>query len=288
MSQPKKTIGIKVKKTKRGRKLPISVIKLIRTKNDLARNLTAERASSSLDQIDELEQHLVQLKAEVKDALAGVKLQQRHHLRSKVLRADPSRKKFWRFLKSQIKNAGSITAANNSSGKMVFEQSEIEDAVLDHLTQIFEAQRVPVFSSSTDQTNQTELALSDIEMILSKNTPSFDSHAFEDQVCLPFTLTELEQDLSNLTDGKASGYDAIANELLKNSGQQFKLYLQILLNKVIGEGHIPQNLNIGKCLLVHKVYYRILKTIISTNIYSGWGLPSALPVQASDCPLQHP
>ena len=249
----KNTIGLKVKRSKRGRKLPLPIINLIRTKNHLARELTAERASISNEQLAKLEDQLNQLKIEVKDALAGVKLQQRHHLRSKVLRADPSRKKFWRFLKSQIKSAGNITAAYNSTGKMVFEQSEIEDALLDHFTEIFAAKRVPVFSSSADQADQTELALSDIEMIINKNTPYFASDTFEDQVCLPFTLTELEQDLAALTDGKACGYDGLANELLKNSGRQFKLYLQILLNKVIEEGHIPQDLNIGKCLLVHKV-----------------------------------
>ena len=249
----KNTIGLKMRKTKSGRKLPTPVIQLIRTKNEMARSLTAERASSSPDQVAKLEQQLSQLKAEVKDALAGVKLQKRHHIRSKVLRADPSRKKFWRFLKSQIKSAGSITAAYDSGGKMVFEQTEIEDAVLHHFTEIFTAQRIPVFRSSADQINQTELALVDLDMILNKNTPSFESNTFEDEVCLPFTLTELEQDLASLTDNKASGYDGLANELLKNTGRQFKLYLQILLNKVIEDGHIPQDLNIGKCLLVHKV-----------------------------------
>ena len=82
---------------------------------------------------------------------------------------------------------------------------------------------------------------------------------FEEQVCIPYTHTELEKELCSLKDGKASGYEKIANELLKHKGFKFKLYLKIFLNKVFGDGIVPQDLNIGKCMLVHKVWiiYRL-------------------------------
>ena len=248
-----KTLGIKVKKTKPGRKLPLHVINLIRAKNDLAKSVVSARLTSSPEHVELLEHQLDSMKADVRDALAGVKLQRRHHLRSKVLRADPSRKKFWRFLKSQIKSAGSITAAYNKTGNMVFDQTEIEEAVLDHFEKIFVGQRIPVFSSSSVPSTQVELALSEMEQILNMDTPSFEPTMFQEQVCPPYTFTELEAELSKLADGKASGYDQIPNELLKNSGFKFKLYLQTFLNRVIEDGSVPQDLNIGKCMLIYKV-----------------------------------
>ena len=248
-----KTLGIKVKKTKPGRKLPPKVISLIRDKNAVARSVDSARLTSSSEQVELLEQQLASLKADVSDALAGVKLQRRHHLRARVLRADPSRRKFWRFLKSQINTAGSITAAYNKTGSMVFDQTEIEEAVLDHFEKIFVGQRVPVFPSSSAPSNQVELALSEMEQILNKDTPSFVPTMFEEQVCTPYSFTEMEEELDQLADGKASGYDKIPNELLKNTGFKFKLYLQTFLNKVMEDGKVAQDLNIGKCMLIYKV-----------------------------------
>ena len=248
-----KTLGLKVKKVRKGRKLPMSIIKLIKDKNTFARNVESARLSSSTAEIDTLEQQLTHLKSEVRDALAGLMLQRRHHLRARVLHADPCRKKFWRFLKSQIKSAGNITALTDKSGQMVFNQAEIEDAVLEHFEQIFVGKRVPVSSTNPDPTNQADIALSEMEHILNKDTPSFNPTLFEEQVCTPYTFTELEEELKQLSDGKSSGYDNIPNELLKNTGLRFMLYLQSFLNKVMEDGQVTQDLNIGKCMLIYKV-----------------------------------
>ena len=72
-------------------------------------------------------------------------------------------------------------------------------------------------------------------------------------MCAPYTFSELEDVLANLPKNKATGYDAISNELLTNSGPRFKQYLLIFLNKILEEGSVPQNLNQGKCVLIHKV-----------------------------------
>ena len=225
---------------------------MIQTKNTLAKSISSQRDSLPTRSVEKMELELDHLKADIKDALSGLKLQQRHHLRSRLLLADPTRKRFWRFLKSQIKSVGSITAVYDNSGKMVFEQDEIEAAVLDNFTQIFKAQRIPVFATPIPQ-DQTQLAINDLEEILSKNTVSFESTKFEEDVCSLYTFTELGQELDGLANGKASGYDNVANELLKNSGDKFRLYLLSFLNKVLEEGVVPQDLNIGKCLLIHKV-----------------------------------
>ena len=52
--------------------------------------------------------------------IADHKISRVHHIRSKVLANDPSRRKFWRFISSQIKSAGAITGLYDSSKNMVF------------------------------------------------------------------------------------------------------------------------------------------------------------------------
>ena len=246
------TIGLKVKKVKQGRKLPSRIIKMIRTKNSFASRISSTRTDLDLHDVEEMEQQLNSLKDDIKDAISAVKLQQRHQLRSRLLLRDPTRRKFWRFLKSQVKTAGSITAAYDKSDKMVFEQSEIEEAVLSHFSDIFQAKRVPVFSTPC-QPDQTELAIAELEQILSKDITQYDPDMFEDEVCPPYTHYELANELDSLVDGKASGYDRVPNELIKFSGVKFRQYLMTFLNKVLEDGEVPQDLNIGKCMLIHKV-----------------------------------
>ena len=135
---------------------------------------------------------------------------------------------------------------------MVFEQHEIEDAVLGHFSAVFEAKRVPVYSSVGDQ-DQVELAILELEQILAKESPKFKEDQFESQICPLYSFTELEQILKDLPEGKAAGIDNISNELLKHSSFQSKLYLQTFLNKIIQDGEVPVELNQGKCMLVFKV-----------------------------------
>ena len=43
------------------------------------------------------------------------------------------------------------------------------------------------------------------------------------------------------------------NELLKHSGLQSRLYIMDFLNQILEEGRVPEELNVGKCVLLHKV-----------------------------------
>ena len=247
------TFGLKVKKKKKGRKLPRTIISTIKAKNVLARQLHRTQQHSPQAEIDQLQCELDMRKRQIKDSLCDVQLQHRHRLRSKTLRADPSRKKFWRFLKSQIKSAGSISAVNNKDGIMVFEAEDIEDAVLQHFATIFAGQRCPVYTASPQPQDQVELSILELDRILANTTPTFDEHHFQEQVCPPYSFVELEEALEKLPNGKASGYDRLPNELLKHSSFKYKLYLQSFLNKVLEEGTVPEGLNVGKCMLIHKV-----------------------------------
>ena len=136
---------------------------------------------------------------------------------------------------------------------MVFEQSELEDAVLDNFTIIFQGSRVPIFSPEIAR-NQEEITLHEIDQILSGSTLTFKEDHFESKVCSPYTFTELDDALKSLPNGKAAGFDNISTELLKNTSFLSKLYLQSFLNQIIEDGEVPEDLNIGKCMLIFKVY----------------------------------
>ena len=135
---------------------------------------------------------------------------------------------------------------------MVFEQSEIEEAVLNHFQTIFEGKRHPVFTESSPS-DQNLIALQEIDDILEQESFSFENDQFENDVCPPFTFTELEHTLESLPNGKATGYDRVPNEVLRNCSKVFKQYLLIFFNQIISDGSVPELLNHGRCILVYKV-----------------------------------
>ena len=201
----KQTFGLKISKKRRGRRLPREILNLIKKKNTLARSLSSPLNQPSQPELL-LRKQLDDLKVQVKEKISVLKLQRRSRLRSKLLLQDPTRKKFWRFLKGQMKAAGKISAINNKSGQMVFEQEEIEDAVLEHFENIFKGQRVPIYPVEPPA-DQVELALADIEQILGQTETVLPSDHFEEQVCRPYSSVELDQILLKIPSGKASGYD---------------------------------------------------------------------------------
>jgi hypothetical protein len=263
---------------------------LIHAKNALSRKIERENQPQKAL----LQRELAHMKAEIKESLGALRLHRRSRLRSKLLLADPTRKKFWRFLKGQIKAAGQISALTNKEKKMVFEQHEVEDAALDHFGTIFQGQRVPIYLQD-DKIDQIELSLLELDQILGDSPTKFEPAQFEQEVCSNYSLHELCQILANLPSGKASGYDSIPNELLKNSSPKFKHYLLIFLNQILEDGAVPGNLNVGKVMLIHKVekscpithfcfnYVLLLRVVIHCNpqtigpsrflqIFSDWSL----------------
>ena len=246
----KKSIGLKIKKKKQPRKLPRPLINKIKEKNKLSQQVHS--AITKGINVTTMQAKLTLMKLEIKDTFVSMKLSKRFKLRSKLLTADPSRKLFWRFVKNQMKTAGSITGAYNKDGQMVFQQEEIEEAVLDHFTKVFIGQRIPVYTD-VHHGNMIAMTLTDINNILKGLPPDCPPDRFEKDVCASYTLTELTQILTSLTAGKAAGVDEIPNELLKHCSDNFKQYLLLFLNQLLEEGRVPESLNLGKCMLIHKV-----------------------------------
>ena len=249
-----KSLGLRVKKRLKNKRIPKEILSKIKMKNDLFLSFSRAHCNPDPDahDIPAMKAELDSLKCEIKDMLSNLRLKQRNHLRSRVLAADPTRRRFWRFLKHQSKAAGSITALKDTSDQMVFKQEDIEGVVLDHFKDIFKGNTCPVYTAR-DPVSQVDLAIQEIDAILGQNMPHFAPDYFEDKVCSPYSFTELDQILRDLPNNKAAGYDNIPNELLKNSSFKFKQYLLVFLNKIMKDGFVPEALNIGKCMLIYKV-----------------------------------
>ena len=157
------------------------------------------------------------------------------------------------------------------AGKMVFEQTEIENAVLHHFSKIFQGQNHPVFPLLTpDPQHHVELTIHEIDQIMGQNLPTFYPCHFQTHVCTPYSYAELTEALTKLPSGKSSGYDGIPNETLKNTGFSFRLYLQTFLNRILETVVVPQALNLGKCILISKVCIKINYHHFETDhIFSG-------------------
>ena len=62
----------------------------------------------------------------------------------------------------------------------------------------------------------------------------------------------------------------IPNELLKHGSSTFKHYLMHFLNKILEEGSVPEELNIGKCVLIYKVYFSKIILFSRKCSIVGW------------------
>ena len=115
--------------------------------------------------------------------------------------------------------------------------------------------------------DQVSLSILELEQILGQNSPSFKPDQFENKVCSPYSFIELDRILGKLPSGKASGYDRIPNELLKNASYNFKQYILVFLNKILEDGVVPQNLNVGKCMLIYKVFRKLIVIITLITLF---------------------
>ena len=190
-------VGVK-KRKKRGRILPKPIVDLIHEKNDSVRVLRDPPPTMNRVQLDDISGKVSRMKFEVKEKLAGFRYRKKTKLRTRLLLSDPTRKKFWRFLKSQAMAAGTFTALRGADGGMVFEQPALEETVVGHFQKVFSGSRNPVFPPGEGYN----------EIKSDGNTEcSTDPIKFEEQICCPYSFCELKDVLQALPNGKASGID---------------------------------------------------------------------------------
>ena len=248
------TFGLKTKKIKKGRRQPKHILELLREKEHTCIKLKEAHGFGDKVEIDSQTAELINIKQNIKDQIQKHKLKKRHRIRSIVLKKDPSRKKFWSFLKNQMKAAGNISACYDNEGKVVFGQEDIEEVVIGHFQKTFNGQRTPVYNTeANDQDIIDEVIHEKNENLEPQN--NVPENKYEADVCAPITMTELEELICLLPNQKACGLDNIPNEFLKNSTFKFKCYLLSFYNKIIDEGNVPASLNMGKCCLIWKVSF---------------------------------
>ena len=148
--------------------------------------------------------------------------------------------------------AGNITSCYTKENKVVFEQDEIENAVVDHFSDVFKGQRTPVHGA-TETASGKNIRTDELIKNILENKDNVKEDKYESIMCEHMTMTELDSILLRMSNGKSSGVDQIPPEFLKNGGVLFKQYLLAFYNKIIDEGRVPAELNIGKCCLIWKV-----------------------------------
>ena len=247
-------LGLRVKRREKGVRLPQSVLGLIREKNQLVEELIQTTEGSPV-KIMAIVDRIEKLKSKIKTSIGDYTLSKRNRTRTRLLRKDTSRRRFWNFLKQEAKSAGAITALRTDE-QMVFDQERIEEEVLSHFTRVFKGSRTPVKEGDIDNA-PVQAAINDIDDILHSKDSLVKTDAYESIVCAPFTKSELDSLLDGLPSGKSPGFDNISNELLKHSDCQFRDYLLTFLNQILQSGDVPKKLNIGKCMLVFKVSYTL-------------------------------
>ena len=245
------TIGLQTTKKRKPRQIPMVLRNKIKAKNTLAKQINADLYSSGY--VDEnMEARLQKLRLEISDAFGEIKMRRRLKLRSKILVKDPTRRKFWRFLKTQAKNTGAISCIYTANGQMTFQPDEIDESILQHFAKIFRGKRVPVFDD-LEPRNELSEAIDEIDDLLLHLPAECPEDRFESEVCSTYTMAELNHTLDTLPNEKAAGIDSVPTEFLKHSGSKFRQYLLAFLNQVLEEGVIPEALNSGKCFLIPKV-----------------------------------
>ena len=129
---------------------------------------------------------------QIKDTIFDYNIHRKKKLQSKLLFADPTRKKFWRILKDQIKTAGNISEVYDKTGKMVVDQHGIEEAVLHHFGTIFSGERCTIFQIIPIH-HLVDLSILKLEQILDQKTQSLNCTQFEEKICSPYSLQKLNR-----------------------------------------------------------------------------------------------
>ena len=81
---------------------------MIKEKNEVAKNVR-NRLYASADERNILVRNVASMENDIKTKFAEIRLRKRNRIRTKVLRDDPHRKKFWKFIKNHTKSVGEIT-----------------------------------------------------------------------------------------------------------------------------------------------------------------------------------
>ena len=107
------TLGLKIHKKNKKSSLPKTIRDTIMYKRDVARRLHFSVITKNHEEEKTLQREFDALKTKVDKDISDLRLRKRNKLRAKLIGADPNKKVFWKFLRNQVKSAGSISALLN-------------------------------------------------------------------------------------------------------------------------------------------------------------------------------
>ena len=177
-------------------------------------------------------------------------MRRQQKFRNRSLDDAPSIKNFWNFVRQHGKATHHPTASYDDTHQLVFDPDCVRDQVYKTWKGFFHRQSTPNPSSSSFTDPGSSIPNKD-ELL--EHLPHFPPSQHEAFVCRPFTRKTLEQYINKLKLGKSCGVDNIPAEAIKYGSPLLHEFLLHFYNKILLHGLIPVKLNIGKCLLVHKV-----------------------------------
>ena len=107
------TFGFKVDRKNKRSTLPKVIREAIDKKQVVAHQLQLSIISKNKEQELKFQREYNKLKTKVDKDTSDLRIKRRGKLRAKLLSADSNRKMFWKFVKNQVKTAGSISALLN-------------------------------------------------------------------------------------------------------------------------------------------------------------------------------
>ena len=181
----------------------------------------------------------------------------------------------WVGIASSEYGASLVQELHKFAGVMVYRPEELADEVLEYLKVIFKGEEEDpgTFQPNMGQKEDQEELLDpqnvpptvqsgphpdhsygvdrdpSIKSEGASTSPNMDPRGFLDRWV---TRAELGEVLNTLKDGKASGWDDIPNEALRNAPEALLVQIVRLYNNVMSRGKVPAAWRRGRLVLVHK------------------------------------
>ena len=187
------------------------------------------------------------LQAAVKKRAREIQLARTFRLRNKSL----TNKQFWSLARKTMKKRGTLSAVADKDGNIITDEQLITDMVITDLAKIYCGQKSAIFTSRNEQL---------VKEVLVKEQTNYEKwspkereeNEYEEEVCAPTTLDEINALINLHKDERAPGVDGLLATMLKSSSVMFKSKLTDLVNEMLTSGEVATSLQTGRMTLIDK------------------------------------
>ena len=166
------------------------------------------------------------------------------------MKQNPSVNNFWQFIRQHGKGTHKISAAYDQDHNVIFEPKTVREQVVKTWQGVFKGKTTPIYSAP--QTNTSHDSIPNSQEILD-GLAYYPPTTHEKYICRPFNRRTLRRAIDRLKIGKACGVDNVPAEAIKFGSKLLQEFLLHFYNTIFATGYVPVKMNIGKCLLLHKV-----------------------------------